>query len=162
MAVSTDFQTRLVLQNSLEEIEKSPSITPRQSWTKSSQSERLSNFDTVSNLRENLVNPPTSLPPPIPLPRTKFLSLPSEVVSITSITEKQLKKVKESRQKDLRRSEGLLTATEVESLSIKLDDKEKIKKFSPEILLQTVQERSTRQAEDEADIEGDGENNTWL
>jgi len=81
MSITDESKTRLVLHQSADSIGKSPSITPRQSCTRSAQSEWLSNFVTASNLSENLKNPPTSSPPPIPLPRTKFLSLPSEVAA---------------------------------------------------------------------------------
>ena len=105
MSIADESKTRLALHQSADAIGKSPSITPRQSWTRSAQSEWLSNFATASNLSENLKNPPSSSPPPIPLPRTKFLSLPSEVAAFK---DQQLTSVFENNQKELKRSESAL------------------------------------------------------
>ena len=154
MSIADESKTRLALHQSADAIGKSPSITPRQSWTRSAHSEWLSNFVTASNLSENLKNPPTSSPPPIPLPRTKFLSLPSEVAAFK---DQQLTTVFENNQKELKRSESAPTANDVET-SYEKDDS-KIKRFSSS-QLPPVKESIYQQGEDSADCEE--ENATWL
>jgi len=154
MSITDESKTRLLLHQSADTIGKSPSITPRQSWSRSAQSDWLSNFVTASNLSENLKNPPTSSPPPIPLPRTKFLSLPSEVAAFK---DQQLRTVFENNQKELKRSESAPTANDVETSDQK--DDSKINRFSSS-QLPPVKESIYQQGEDAADCEE--ENETWL
>ena len=148
---STGDDSELILQQqNSSPVKPSPPITPRQSWTKSA--ELLSNF--VNHQPDIAAKLPSVSPPPIPLPRTKFLSLPSDEVLTDQV---------DNNQKEFRRSTSVPSTSDRPSLDIKTQHQRPIPSVLSTNPLPVVEEINDQQNDsiDEVDEE-DEDSETWL